>query len=223
MIGRTIRNQTALALLIALSVAAAAYAQTPVLTPSTLTVTPGGSVSATVTGAAGRQYAVIGSTTSSGFAYGGVNLAVGPDVVVLASGVLNAGGTASVAFTPPFQGNTPARYFTQAVTSTSPNFVPLTAGASVVLQNAAVVGSLPIVAIGNPNGTLQFGSQGVSISRNGPGSYRINYAGLVTAPFVPLITPIGARILGSFYSATGIDLTLDVDAFFTVLVFPVRP
>ena len=206
-----------------LMAAGLAHAQTPVLTPSTLTVTPGSSVLASITGAPGHQYAEIGSTTGSCVTFGGVALAVGPDVVLLASGVLSAAGTASVTLTPPFQGNSPSRYFVQVVTSTSPSVVPLTAGASVVLQNAAVVGALPVSASVNANGTLQFGTQGVTSSRLGVGRYRVNYAGLVTIPFLPSITVAGGRLLSVLYSTTSIDITLDVDTFFIVSMSQVRP
>jgi hypothetical protein len=156
--------------------------------------------------------------------YGGVDLAVGTDVIVMAIGVLNGAGSASVTLAPPFQGTTPDRYFVQAVTSPSPAFLPLAASNSVVLRNAVVVGSLPVAAVVNPNGTLQSASQGINSTRLSFGRYRIDSApGLVTPPFLPMVMPIGARILSHFYSPTGIDLVLDADAFFHVMVFPTRP
>ena len=183
--------------------------------------TPGNAVTATVTGVPGQLYAVIGSTVGSGLAFGGVNLAVGPDAVLLSTGSLNGAGTATVSVTPPFRGTTLDRYYLQAATSSVATFVPLAVSTSVVIRNADVV-PLPVSAIVNPTGTLQFGSQGVTTSRTGPGVYRINYPGLVAPPFVPLIMPIAARILSHYYSATGIDLTLDTDAFFHVMVFQTR-
>lgn len=222
MFERTIRRHAALATLAVLMGAGAAFAQSPTLAVATLVATPGNAVTATVTGVAGQFYAVLGSAVGSGLAYGGVDLAVGSDVVLLATGILNGAGTATVSVTPPFRGTTIDRYYLQAATSSVATFVPLAVSTSVVIRNADVV-PLPVSAIVNPNGTLQFGSQGVTTSRTGPGAYRINYPGLVAAPFVPLVMPIAARILSHDYSATGIDLTLDTDAFFHVMVFHVRP
>lgn len=200
------------------------WAQTPALTPVSVVVPPQGTVAATVTGPAGQNFAVIGSRSNAGFSYGGVALDVGTDVAVLAVGVIAGSGTASVFLTPPFQGTSPDRYYVQAVTSASPDFTPLAKSNSVALRNAAVVGNLPVAAVVNPNGSLQSASEGITASRVSFGRYRIDFApGLVPAPFLPMVMPIGARILGHFYSPTGIDLELDSDAYFHVMVFPARP
>jgi len=103
--------------------ASAAQAQ-PTLTSSPLLVNPGGSTTLTVTGTAGHSFAVIGSSTWSGFSYAGVDLAVGPDVTILGVGVLNGSGTGSITFSPPFPARD--RHHVQAVTSAD-NFGTITA------------------------------------------------------------------------------------------------
>lgn len=110
----------------------------PTLTPSATTVEPGSSVSVTVTGTPGHHYAIIGSTVGAGFSYAGTALAVGPDVVILATGILS-NPTATIAFAPPFSGTTLDRYYLQAATSTSPTFTPLQASGGVILHNAEAV------------------------------------------------------------------------------------
>ncbi len=59
--------------------------------PRPPTVTPGAAVTLTVTGIPGQNFAVLGSSVGAGLAYGGVNLAVGSDMVILAMGAI--GGT----------------------------------------------------------------------------------------------------------------------------------
>ena len=88
-------------------------------------VRPGEAVTVTVNGDPGEYYAVIGSSVNGGFSYAGVALGVGPDVVILAQGVLGGSGEASIRVVPPFNGTVLDRYYLQAVTSPAPNFVPL--------------------------------------------------------------------------------------------------
>ncbi len=121
-----------------LGLTAQAAAQ-PTLSASSTNVAPGASVSLTITGTAGHNFAVIASSVGSGFSYAGVALAVGPDVDIVTIGVIGAGGTAVVGFTPPFTGSTLDRYYVQAVTSTSPAFSPLQASAGLVLHNRDLV------------------------------------------------------------------------------------
>lgn len=123
----------------------AAQAQ-PTLTPSTTAVTPGAAVTLTVTGIPGQQFAVLGSSVGAGLAYGGVNLAVGSDMVILALGSIGGTGSVAVTFTPPFAGSTLDRYYVQAATSPSAAFIPIAVSPSVVLRNNDVVGG----AIGTP-------------------------------------------------------------------------
>lgn len=86
-----------------LTLAVGAQAQTSLSVPDT-TVTPGAGVAATISGPAGRHYALLGSTVGFGFAYGGVPLKVGTDVVILAQGTLGPSGAATVTVVPPFLG-----------------------------------------------------------------------------------------------------------------------
>lgn len=201
---------------------AAAWAQTTTLTPATLVVAPGASVTATVTGPAGHNFVVIGSATNSGASYGGVSLAVGADAVALATGVLNGNGSATVTLAPQFQNNG-RRYYLQAATSPSGNFLPLAVSSSVVLQNADLVGNLPLAVMANPNGSLQYASQGVTVTRTGVGAYRITYPGLLTSPVIPQVTAIDTAVQSYFYDLNTMTVQLSGDAFFTVLFFPVRP
>lgn len=117
-----------------------AWAQTT-LTADPGIVGPGGTVSLRVTGPAGQRFAVIGSAVNSGFSYAGVALAVGSDVVILAQGVLDGTGVATLGVIPPFNGTTLDRYYLQAVTSPSAAFNPLSPSAGVVIRNRDASGS----------------------------------------------------------------------------------
>ena len=88
-------------------------------------VDPGASVAVTIQGTAGRQFALVGSTTGAGLEHGGVALALGRDFVILAIGVLDGGGRAVMSIAPPFVGTTLDGYYIQAVTSATPSFIPL--------------------------------------------------------------------------------------------------
>lgn len=89
----------------------------PTLFVSVATPEPGQQVTLTVTGTPGHAYAFIGSTVGGGFTHAGTPLAVGPDVVIIATGILPGNGTTSVNFTPPFLHTTIDRYYVQAATS----------------------------------------------------------------------------------------------------------
>ena len=93
----------------------AAEAQ-PTLAASATAVTPGAAVTLTVSGIPGQQFAVLGSSVGAGLSYGGVNLAVGSDMVILALGSIGGTGSVAVTFTPPFAGTTLDRYYVQAAT-----------------------------------------------------------------------------------------------------------
>ena len=78
-----------------------------------------------LTGPPSAHFALIGSVTNAGFSFGGVALAVGTDVVVLGSGVLDATGIATIGVTPPFLGTTLDRYYLQGAIAASPSFAGL--------------------------------------------------------------------------------------------------
>jgi hypothetical protein len=126
--------------------AAAPVAAQPTLTATASTVAPGVPVTVTLTGTPGQQYALLGSSVGAGMAYAGVSLGVGADFVILSMGAIGGTGTISVNVTPPFVGTTLDRYYVQAVTSSSPAFVPLAASASLVLRNSDLLAG----AIGTP-------------------------------------------------------------------------
>lgn len=144
--------------------AVAAQAQ-PTLTSSSLLVNPGTSATLTVTGTAGHAFAVIGSTTWSGFSYAGVDLAVGPDVAILGTGVLNGSGTGTVTITPPFPAQD--RYYVQAVTSANgfATITPSNRATLINLQEARLY--MPIGGLVAANGTPVFLSPGLTVSKTG--------------------------------------------------------
>ena len=91
------------------------------------TVVPAGSpVEVTLTGPPGQFFAVGGSTTGSGLTYGGVQLQLGVDAVVLAQGVIDGTGRVVVAVTPPFRGSVIDRYYMSALPRRIPPFYPRT-------------------------------------------------------------------------------------------------
>ena len=93
-----------------LALGATAFAQ-PTLTLSADIVTPGLATVATVTGPAGQHFAVIGSSAKAGLSHAGVALAVGPDLAILALGVLDGTGQATINITPPFLLTALDRYY----------------------------------------------------------------------------------------------------------------
>jgi len=133
-------NWSVLALTGLMTIAAArqAHAQ-PTLTLSADVVAPGASVSATVVGTPGQHWALIGSAVNAGVAYAGVNLAVGPDFVILGTGVMPGTGQVVVAVTPPFVGTVFDRYYLQAASSPSAGFAPLAVSAGTVVRNRDLV------------------------------------------------------------------------------------
>lgn len=139
-------GHTSIVALATLCLTAVAAVAQPTLSASTTAVTPGAAVTLTVTGIPGQQFAVLGSSVGAGLSYGGVNLAVGSDMVILALGSIGGTGSVAVTFTPPFAGSTLDRYYVQAATSGSPAFIPIVVSPSVVLRNNDVVGG----AIGTP-------------------------------------------------------------------------
>jgi hypothetical protein len=207
--------------LLALVVESVASAQPVISAPST-TVVPGGQVLVSVKGSPGHNFAVIGSATNQGFAFGGVSLGVGNDVALLGLGVLDAAGDGAVPVTPPL--STRDRYFVQAVTSPSPGFVPLQASNTLVLVSSDVARST--VAIGgivNANGSTQQLSPGVTVTRTGTGTYRIDCPGLFGTFVVPTFTPLGHRFISSmFYDSNGATVQFDADTVFVFTIVPVR-
>jgi hypothetical protein len=153
-----IKHVTVFAAVVLAITVRAAEAQ-PQIALSTTTVAPGQPVAITVTGTPGVFFALIGSSVNSGFSYAGVPLAVGPDVQIITIGTLNASGTASVSFTPPFNGTPLDRYYVQAATSTAANFIPLQASHGAVIRNADLVnGILGNVWTGTPTVDVPAGS-----------------------------------------------------------------
>src|SRR5690606_22323031 len=117
MIHRSIRFAAVAALLVSAAADLALARQVPpTLSVSTDVAAPGSVVIATITGQPGQHYVLLGSTIGGGYTFGGVNLALGPDIVVIASGVFDGTGTAVVSGVPPFQFTTLDRYYLQAVT-----------------------------------------------------------------------------------------------------------
>lgn len=115
---------------------AGAAAAQPTITSSAINVTPGDTVTLTVSGTAGQNYAVIASAVGAGFSYGGVALAVGPDVQIISQGVIGGTGSVAIGFTPPFLGTALDRYYVQAVTATNASFVPPVPSEGLILHNA---------------------------------------------------------------------------------------
>ncbi len=134
------RGWSALALagLMTMAGAVRAVAQ-PTLALSADTVAPGASVTATIAGTPGQQWALLGSAVNAGVAYAGVNLSVGPDFVILGTGVMPGTGQVVVTVTPPFVGTVFDRYYLQAASSPSAAFVPLAVSAGAVVRNRDLV------------------------------------------------------------------------------------
>src|SRR5687767_6809343 len=114
------RNATVCGCLVLLFGGAAA-AQSPTLTLTPEIVAPGASVAASVTGTPGQHFALVGSLTGAG-TYGGVDLAVGSDFVVFATGTLDGNGQMVAFVIPPFVGTTHDRLYFQAATADTADF-----------------------------------------------------------------------------------------------------
>jgi hypothetical protein len=178
----------------------------PTIALSATTVNPGQTVNVTVTGGPGQNYAIIGSSVNGGFSYAGVALAVGPDVVVVAMGVLDGAGNAVVAVRPPFAGTTLDRFYLQAVTSTSPGFVPLQASPGAVVRNGDLI-SLPIVLMRQVQGSVAAGATMLLESNCNAGEHVTGGGGNnIGAPGVNLIQS-APRPASSGVPATGWQAT----------------
>jgi hypothetical protein len=149
---------------------------------------------------------LIGSTVGSGFTYGGVPLAVGPDVVILAMGVLDGTGRAVVAFTPPFAGTTLDRYYLQAATSTSTSFLPLQVSPGRIVRNADLLGGMfvgDILPSGRTmRGAFNIGSTAAATGHLGKGSvsFGLMLPSMPTVHFIREGTTAPAECPGSVAS-----------------------
>lgn len=204
-----------------LVVHATAYAQT--LSPSNNVVPTGGSTNVTAAATAGQQYAIIGSSTNSGFSYAGVNLAVGTDVQILAVGVLDGAGQAVVPVTPPFPARD--RFYVQAVFS-SDGFASITPSNGVVLinyQDASL--TMPIGGLVSSTGVLLSGTPGVTVARTGVGAYTITHTGFFPINgAVPTVTPIIGNPTTSSLATTlnTTSVTFSADVTFYFVIQPIR-
>jgi hypothetical protein len=126
--------------------AAAASAQ-PQLSVSQSEVPSGGSITVTVTGTPGLLWALVGSRFDNGLVYGGVALSVGPDVQILGSGFFDPSGMVTVPFTPPL-GNGHDVYYLQAVSSSSPSFLPPSPSNAIGLRPRGFYTNTPTFAAG---------------------------------------------------------------------------
>lgn len=131
--------RSSLVALVLVAVTAGLATAQPVISASSTVAGPGETITVTITGTAGHNFALVGSTVGSGMSYGGVALAVGTDVSIIATGVIGGSGSVALGVTPPFQGSTLDRYYLQAVTSTSASFVPTAASSSLVIRNRDLV------------------------------------------------------------------------------------
>ena len=206
--------------LVVLASAGAAAAQTA--TASTNVVGAGGSTNLVLAGTPGQQYAVIASANNAGFSYAGVALAVGTDVQILAVGVLDGSGAATVPVTPPFPASD--RFYYQAV-FTSNGFGSITASNGVVLINAQEARIFMAVGGGvQANGTGFALSPGVSVTRNSPGSYTVGFANQFTGVnVIPTITPFcGLAPSGVSANNGGFTVTFASDCGFFFTATPIR-
>ena len=101
----------------------------------------------TVTGTPGLYWALVGSRFDNGLVYGGVALSVGPDVQILGTGFFDPSGSVAVPFTPPL-GNGLDVFFLQAVSASSPNFLPPSPSNSVALRPRGFYTNSPTFAAG---------------------------------------------------------------------------
>jgi hypothetical protein len=198
----------------------AAQAQTA--TPANYVIGAGGSTNVTLSGTAGAQFAVIASSTNSGFSYAGVNLFVGTDVQILTVGVLDGAGQATVPVTPPFPARD--RIYMQAVFSQN-GFASIVPSNGFILVNNQV-GSLfmPLGGIVTANGTFAFFSPGMTVSKAGS-VYTITHTGLIPIPSaIPSVTPTtaGVTVANLQSNANQTVVTLSADSAFFFTIQPVR-
>jgi hypothetical protein len=198
-----------------------AFAQS--LTAASNVVPSGGSTNVTASGNPNQQYAVIASTTNSGFSYAGVPLAVGPDVQVLAIGALDGAGQAVVPVTPPFPARD--RYYVQAVFSND-GFASITPSNFVVLVNYQAASLfMPIGGLVSSSGSLLSGTTGVTVTRTGVGTYTINHTGFFPlSGAVPTITPIigSTTITGLATNPNTTMVAFSADVTFYFVIQPIR-
>jgi hypothetical protein len=182
--------------LLIFSVAAAEAQQ---LTVSRDLVPPGGTVNAVITGNPGQNFALVGSTVGSGLIAFGVPLRVGTDFVVLAVGVLNSAGQATVIVTPPFLGTALDRYYIQAALSPSASFNPLTPTDGVILRNMDVLGPTSLASVRVFNGAV------AAVAGNDV----LTFAG----PTTTVTTTATQRLVGSAVAPLGVSTgTLTIEA-----------
>lgn len=124
-----------------LAVTSPAFAQSPTLSLSSDTAMPGQAVQVTIEGQPGQLFALGGSSVNAGAAYLGVPLALGPDGVFLATGVIDGTGRAVVPVTPPFVGTVLDRYYLQAATAAGPAG-PIAVSNGVVVRNGELISAL---------------------------------------------------------------------------------
>jgi hypothetical protein len=196
---------------------ASAFAQS--ITPASYVVPTGGTTNITVSGPAGQQFGLIGSTTNGGFSYAGVNLQVGPDVQVLTIGTLDGSGQAVVPVTPPFPARD--RYYVQAVL-TPDGFTTINPTNGVVLINYQVAALfMPIGGLVSSTGNLLSGTPGITVAHTGVGTYVITHTGLLPVPgAIPTVTSIigSVTLLGVQTTAntTSVNFSADVTFYFTI-------
>lgn len=119
-----------------------AYAQAISVSVPNDVVPAGASVPVTVTGPPGRYFALAGSSVAAGFSYGGVPLPLGPDVVVVQTGILDASGQVTISVTPPFLTSPLDRVYLVAAWADNPQFLPPHLSQPIVLRNGDLVGNL---------------------------------------------------------------------------------
>jgi len=112
------------------------------MTASADVAAPGVPVSVTIVGPPGRYYALLGSSVGAGLTHAGVNLSIGVEYALLAGGQLDGSGQVVVSVIPPFLFTSLDRYYLQAATSSSTQFVPLTLSPGKIVRNADLVEGL---------------------------------------------------------------------------------
>jgi hypothetical protein len=122
-------------------VAASAVAQ-PQIAVSSKVAAPGDSVTITVTGVPGANYALLGSPVDTGGGLADSGLKLKKDATVLATGVLDGTGEATLNVKPPFLGSVLDRFYFQVATSFSSKFDTLELSAVAIVRNNDLVKDL---------------------------------------------------------------------------------
>ena len=217
--------RSAVLLLALFCTAAPALAQpTLSIAPSTYVLSTNGTTTVQIDGGLGQYfYALLGSSTNSGFSYAGTALNVGPDVRILAMGRLDNQGRASVTVNPPF--TQLARQYLQAVTSFFPIFSTIvgTSNGVVLVNSQEARLFMPVGGAVTAAGNLLGGSPGLTVSKAGS-TYTISHAGQFPIPaIVPSVTVTGGATVTSLLStADQTVVTLSADAAFWFTLQPVR-